>query len=400
MQKRLVLTISQLTSMVKEILEENFVDLWVEGEVSNLRIPSSGHIYLTLKDENSQIRVVMFRGQGRFLKFRLEDGLHVILRGNITVYEARGEYQIQANYIEPAGIGALQLAFEQLKEKLAKEGLFDPSRKRPIPMVPKKVGIITSPTGAAIRDMLHILGRRFANLHILISPVKVQGVDAPPEIVQALMDMNTIEDLDVIIVGRGGGSIEDLWAFNDERVARAIYGSRAPVISAVGHEIDFTIADFVADLRAPTPSAAAELVVHNKADLEERLNALYRRLSHITTGCLNLLNSHLRRLLGGLRSPVDKVRQFSQRLDDLGIRLNSSVKQKLELAKKRLDREASILNSVSPLAILNRGYSITINLATGMVVKEIKTVKTGDTVGVRVTDGEMECRVEKTHLSR
>ena len=394
-QKRPVLTVSQLTSMVKGVLEENFALLWVEGEISNLRTPSSGHIYFTLKDENSQIKVVMFRGRGSFLKFRLEDGLHIILRGNIRVYEARGEYQILADYIEPVGAGALQLAFEQLKERLAKEGLFDKARKRPIPSVPKKVGIITSPTGAAIRDMLHIMDRRFANLHILIYPVRVQGVEAPPEIIQAIRDMNTIEDLDVIIVGRGGGSIEDLWAFNDEGVARAIYNSRVPVISAVGHETDFTIADFVADLRAPTPSAAAELVVQNKVEIEERLKTLYKRLCHISKGCLTLLNSHLKNIEGRLRSPIDRVRQFAQRLDDMTIRLNLSIRQKLEFSKKKLERDMSLLNSLSPLAILQRGYSITTTLSTGAVVKEIAEVMVGDRVGVRLTDGEMECMVEK-----
>ncbi|MDO8446870.1 MAG: exodeoxyribonuclease VII large subunit [Deltaproteobacteria bacterium] len=394
-QKRPVLTVSQLTSMVKGTLEENFALVWVEGEVSNLRTPSSGHIYFTLKDENSQIRVVMFKGQGRFLKFKPDDGLHIILRGNITVYEARGEYQILAEYIEPAGVGALQLAFEQLKEKLEKEGLFDKARKRSIPMVPKKVGIITSPTGAAIRDMLHILGRRFANLHILIYPVRVQGVEAPPEIVQGIRDMNTIPDLDAIIVGRGGGSIEDLWAFNDEGVARAIYNSRVPVISAVGHETDFTIADFVADLRAPTPSAAAELVVQNKVDLEERLEALYRRLCHIVKGELNLLHSHIRNLEGRLKTPRDRVNQLLQRLDDMTLRLNLSMRQKVEFTKSKLEREMSLLNSLSPLAILNRGYSITTSIETGMVIKEIGAVKIGDRVGVRVTDGEMECCIER-----
>ncbi len=397
-QKKPVLTVSQLTSMVKGILEENFALLWVEGEVSNLRTPSSGHIYFTLKDENSQIKVVMFRGRGSFLKFRLEDGLHIILRGNITVYETRGQYQILADYVEPVGAGALQLAFEQMKERLAKEGLFDKNRKRPIPSVPKKVGIITSPTGAAIRDMLHIMDRRFANLHIMIYPVRVQGVEAPPEIIQAIRDMNGIPDLDAIIVGRGGGSIEDLWAFNDEGVARAIYNSRVPVISAVGHETDFTIADFVADLRAPTPSAAAELVVQNKADIEERLKTLNRRLRHISKGRLTLLNSHLRNMEGRLRSPIDRVRQFAQRLDDMTIRLNLSIRQKLEFSKKKLDRDMSLLNSLSPLVILQRGYSITTSLSTGAVVKEIAEVKVGDRVGVRVTDGEMECRVEKSSM--
>lgn len=394
-QKRPVLTVSQLTSMVKGTLEENFAIVWVEGEVSNLKTPSSGHIYFTLKDENSQIRVVMFRGQGRFLKFKPEDGLHIILRGNITVYEARGEYQVLADYIEPVGAGALQLAFEQLKEKLAKEGLFEKARKRPVPMVPKKVGIITSPTGAAIRDMLHILGRRFANLHILIYPVRVQGAEAPPEIIQAIRDMNTIQDLDAIIVGRGGGSIEDLWAFNDEGVARAIYNSRVPVISAVGHETDFTIADFVADLRAPTPSAAAELVVQNKVDLEERLETVYRRLCHIVKGELNLLHSHIRNLDGRLKTPRDRVNQLLQRLDDMTLRLNLSMRQRLEFTKRKLEGEMSLLNSLSPLAILNRGYSITTKVPTGEVIKEIGAVKMGDRVGVRVTDGEMVCCIER-----
>ncbi|MBI4745272.1 MAG: exodeoxyribonuclease VII large subunit [Deltaproteobacteria bacterium] len=396
-QKKPVLTVSQLTSMVKGVLEENFALVWVEGEVSNLRTPSSGHTYFTLKDEKSQIKVVMFRGRGSFLRFRLEDGLHIILRGNITVYETRGEYQILADYIEPVGAGALQLAFEQLKERLAKEGLFDKVRKRPIPPVPKKVGIITSPTGAAIRDMLHIMDRRFANLHIMIYPVRVQGVEAPPEIIQAIREMNGIPDLDVIIVGRGGGSIEDLWAFNDEGVARAIYNSMVPVISAVGHETDFTIADFVADLRAPTPSAAAELVVQNKVEIEERLKTLYKRLCHISKGRLILLNSHLRNMEGRLRSPIDKVRQLSQRLDDMTIRLSLSIRQKLEFSKKKLDRNMSLLNSLSPLAILQRGYSITTSLSTGAVVKEIAEVKLGDRVAVRVTDGEMECIVERLH---
>lgn len=381
--------------MVKGILEENFALVWVEGEVSNLRIPSSGHIYFTLKDENSQIRVVMFRGHAQLLSFRLEDGLHVITRGSLSVYEARGEYQILADYIEPAGIGALQLAFEQLKERLSKEGLFNPTRKRPIPAVPKKIGIITSPTGAAIRDMLNILDRRFANLNILIYPVRVQGAEAPTEIIQALRDMNAIEGLDVIIVGRGGGSIEDLWAFNNEGVARAIYHSKVPVISAVGHETDFTIADFVADLRAPTPSAAAELVVKNKVELEERLEGLYRRLCHIARGRLHLVGSHLRSLEGRLRNPMDRVRQLSQRVDDLTIRLNHSITRKLEFSKKKLEREVGLLNSFSPLAILNRGYSITINLATATIVKEIEAVNIGDRVGIRVTDGEMECLVER-----
>src|SRR5216684_3755323 len=265
--ERRVYTVSELTGQIKGTLEGAFPAVWVEGEISNLRMPSSGHAYFTLKDEGAQLSAVLFRGRGRRVRFEPEDGMHVLAFGGLDVYAARGQYQLVVELMEPQGLGALQLAFEQLKRKLEAEGLFDEGRKRKLPVFPRVIGIVTSPTGAAIRDMLNIIGRRFGDLHILIAPVRVQGDGAPGEIIQALLNLQAVAELDVIIVGRGGGSIEDLWAFNDEGVARAIVDCRVPVVSAVGHEIDVTIADLVADARAPTPSAAAALVVPKKLDL-------------------------------------------------------------------------------------------------------------------------------------
>src|SRR5512136_2779310 len=262
-----ILTVSRLTALIRSTLEENFEHVWVEGEVSNLSTPSSGHLYFTLKDAGAQLRCVMFKGAVRNLRFRLKDGMGLILRGRITVYEQRGDYQLIAEYAEPLGIGALQLAFEQLKERLVREGLFDESRKKPLPVLPQRIGVVTSPTGAAIHDILTVVNRRFANVQILIVPVRVQGDGAAAEIAAAIDDVNRYGAVDVMIVGRGGGSLEDLWAFNEEAVARAIARSRIPVISAVGHETDYTIADFAADLRAPTPSAAAELAVKDRDEL-------------------------------------------------------------------------------------------------------------------------------------
>ena len=284
MRERTVFTVSGLTLGIKTALEEGFPAVWVEGEVSNLRTPSSGHAYFTLKDDAAQLRCVLFRGRGRRVRFEVEDGLQVLAFGGLDVYANRGEYQLVVELLEPKGLGGLQIAFEQLKRKLEAEGLFDAGKKRPLPLFPRVIGIVTSPTGAALRDMLNIIGRRFADLRVLIAPVRVQGEEAPREIVAAIADLCEIPDLDVVIVARGGGSIEDLWAFNDERVARAIAGCRVPVISAVGHETDFTIADFVADLRAPTPSGAAELVVREKLHVVRALGELYARLGQAMRG--------------------------------------------------------------------------------------------------------------------
>ena len=269
--QRQVYSVSELTQRLKGLLETQFPDVWVAGEISNLRPATSGHLYFTLKDSNAQLRAVCFRSQARYLKFKPRDGVSVIARGRLSVYEARGEYQLLVELLEPAGLGALQLAFEQLKAKLAAEGLFDTARKKPLPVLPRTVGIVTSPSGAVIRDILRVLRRRYRNMNALLYPVRVQGEGAAQEIVQAIEHLNRRGGVDVMILARGGGSLEDLWAFNEEDVARAIAASRIPIISGVGHESDFTIADFVADLRAPTPSAAAELVVHRKQDFQAEL---------------------------------------------------------------------------------------------------------------------------------
>ena len=273
-----ILTVSRLTALLRDVLEENFEQVWVEGEVSNLSRPSSGHLYFSLKDGGAQLRCVMFKGSARSLRFRPTDGMALIARGRISVYDQRGEYQLICDYLEPAGLGALQAAFMQLKERLAAEGLFDEGLKHPLPVLPRTVGVITSSTGAAVHDILNVLKRRFSSLSVLLYPVRVQGEGAALEIARAVDDMNRLKLVDVLIVGRGGGSLEDLWAFNEEVLARALRRSAIPVISAVGHETDWTIADFVADLRAPTPSAAAELVIASADELRNRLENLSHRL--------------------------------------------------------------------------------------------------------------------------
>src|SRR5204863_4564033 len=277
-ETRAVLTVSALTEKLRQVLEEKFPMVWVEGEISNFKVYGSGHAYFTLKDSGAQVRAVLFRNRMRRIRFEPGDGLHVLAMGSVEVYPQRGEYQLVVELLEPRGLGALQLAFEQLKARLAAEGLFDEGRKRALPRFPRKIGIVTSPSGAAIRDMLRVIGRRFGELHIVLAPCRVQGDGAAEEIARGIRDLNALGDVDVLIVGRGGGSLEDLWAFNEEVVARAIAGSKVPVISAVGHEVDVTIADFVADLRAPTPSAAAELVVREKQTIVETIADLHHRL--------------------------------------------------------------------------------------------------------------------------
>ncbi len=440
MSARSILTVSQLTSEIKTLLERSFDHVWVEGEISNLRLPGSGHLYFTLKDEKAQIRAVMFRLQNRLLKFDPKDGLQVIGCGRVTVYEPRGDYQIILDYLEPKGLGALQLAFEQLKEKLAAEGLFDPARKKPIPHLPQKIGIVTSPTGAAIRDILRIIDRRFANVRILLYPVRVQGQGAAQEIARAVQALNELPDVDVMIVGRGGGSLEDLWAFNEEIVARAIFSSRVPVISAVGHEVDFTIADFVADLRASTPSAAAELVVRNKIELAQNLKSLERALRQSFRATLDLRQERLFSLKGRLADPRRRLSDQRIRLDDLSTRLAYSLKQGLRRQQDRLrlqqgsllllspakrleehsqkftqvmrrltvslQREIRIsrqrfegvmgkLCSLSPLGVLERGYSIARVLPSREIVRRADDLKVNSLVNVKVHRGEFVARVEE-----
>ena len=442
MSERVVCTVTELAMRIKAQLEDQFPAVWVEGEISNLRTPSSGHAYFTLKDDGAQLRCVLFRGRGRRVAFQPEDGMQVLAFGGLDVYLARGEYQLVVELLEPKGVGALQLAFEQLKRKLAAEGLFEEARKRPLPPFPRTIGIVTSPTGAAIRDMLHVIDRRFADLRILITPVRVQGEEAPGEIVRALRDLESVEDLDVVIVGRGGGSIEDLWAFNDERVARAIAACRVPVISAVGHETDFTIADFVADLRAPTPSAAAELVVREKlqvaralvtlydnlkqamADRLERerervealgkrrvltdaaraLRDLYRRVDELTArltravrGSERQATHRLSLATNALRSlnPVARIANGTVLLGQLRGRLASAAVHGVKVSRHRFDAAVGRLDSLSPLAVLGRGYSLARLLPSGAIVRSAAQTRPGDAVEILLHQGALEARVER-----
>jgi exodeoxyribonuclease VII large subunit len=393
---RRVYTVSGLTTEVKAVLEDGFSAVWVEGELSNFKHHTSGHMYFSLKDAEAQIRAVMFRGSNRLLKFTPKDGMAVLLFGTVTVYERRGEYQINVEFMEPKGIGALQLAFEQLKARLEAEGLFETSRKRPLPRLPRKVGIITSPTGAVIRDMVTIIGRRFPGLALLIHPVQVQGETAAAEIAAALATLGRRPDLDVLIVARGGGSLEDLWAFNEEIVARAIARSPIPVIAAVGHETDVTIADFVADVRAPTPSAAAELVVAQRDELRQRVDDLMARaLLALGNGLatrrarIQMLGRHLIVL-----SPVARVRSQAERLRGLRQRLHAWWAAARMIRQERLRVLAGKLETLSPLAILGRGYSICFSLPSRRVLKSAAGIRVGSEIAVRLHRGELRCVVQ------
>ncbi len=394
--KQRIYSVGELTKDIKSELEGSFADVWVEGEISNLATPRSGHTYFTLKDQHSQIRAVIFKYIGSRLKFQLENGIQVLLRGSVSVYEPRGEYQLIVKYAEPRGAGALQLAFEQLKRRLAAEGLFDKAYKKPIPLLPKKIGVVTSATGAAIRDILNVVNRRFANVHILIAPVRVQGTEAPGEIARAIESFNRLADIDVLIVGRGGGSLEDLWGFNEEIVARSIFTSNIPVISAVGHEIDFTIADFAADLRAPTPSAAAELVVQNKENLLNMVNMLTARLKNAVTNMLSRFNETTQQYIIRLQDPRKRLGELQQRVDDLQHRLNTSFQHTLDKKHYQLDTFIGKLDSLSPLALLSRGYAICRSAATLRTIKTIADVNIGEDVLVRIAEGEMRCEVKET----
>ena len=392
---RQIFSVSQLTQEIKNILENNFYYVWVEGEISNTRSPISGHIYFTLKDEGAQVKAVIFRGQSRGIKFKLTDGIHVICRGMVSVYKERGEYQLILDRIEPKGVGAQQLALQQLKEKLAKEGFFDAARKKPIPMLPEKVGIITSPTGAAIRDILKVFERRFLDIGVLIYPVRVQGMESAQEISKGIEELNHLGGLDIIIIARGGGSQEDLWAFNEEVVARAIYNSKAPVVSAVGHEIDYTIADMVADLRAPTPSAAAEMVIRSKEEFKERLSAVNFQL---VSGIKNMISDKriiLHRLERGLIDPSRRLKEIRLRLGDITDRLGIAMTHFIEIIKKDYNNLIDRLNILSPLNILGRGYSITRKIPSMAILHDSKDIEEGDDVNVILGKGEIFCKVTK-----
>ena len=390
-----IYSVTQLTKAIKGELEQQFANVWVEGEISNLVTPRSGHTYFTLKDEGSQIRAVMFKYLGTRLKFQLEHGMHILARGSVSVYEPRGEYQLIISYVEPRGTGALQLAFEQLKKRLGEEGVFDEKYKKPIPLLPKKIGVVTSSTGAAIRDILNVVNRRFANVHILIAPVRVQGDEAPREIAQAIEQFNQLQDIDVLIVGRGGGSLEDLWAFNEEIVARSIFASTIPVISAVGHEIDFTIADFVADLRAPTPSAAAELVVQNKEDLIHTVNVFSTRLKNSVMNLLSRTKETTQQYAIRLQDPRQRINELQQRIDELQHRLTTTFQHSLDKRRYRLEMLLGKLDSLSPLSLLSRGYAICRSAIALHTVKTVADVEIGEDVLIRVSDGELRCEVKE-----
>ena len=436
---RRALSVSELNAQIKTLLEGRFLDVWVQGEISNFLRHSSGHWYFTLKDQGASIQCASFRMQNRLIRFAPQDGLTVRARGRVAVYEPRGAYQLQVEFLEPVGAGALQFAFEQLKAKLDAEGLFDQARKRALPVLPRRIGVVTSPDGAAVRDILRIVKRRNEAIDILVAPVRVQGDGAAREIVEAIETLNALASVDVIIVGRGGGSIEDLWCFNEEIVARAIFNSRVPVISAVGHETDFTIADFVADLRASTPSAAAEMVAAAREEMYARMRTLRGRMAAAARYRIMALRTRLSTLRSSrafqvlprrikatsqrvdgrlhsiervLRSRIQRrrmrLRAVVERLNEADVRRSLAMRAaRLARLRARLERAgASItprereklsvaargLESLSPLAVLGRGYAIAFN-ERGGVIKRAADVSEGDRLKVRVSEGDIPCTV-------
>ena len=389
-----ILTVTQLSHQIKNLLEGTFPEVWVEGEISNLTVPQSGHVYFTIKDEHSQIKAVLFKSSQRHLKFTLQHGMQVICRGRVSVYEPRGEYQVIVEYVEPKGVGALQRAYEELKAKLEKEGLFSRDRKKPLPFLPQRIGIVTSPTGAAIRDILRVIKRRHPRMAILIYPVPVQGPDSTPAIVDAIEYFNKEKNVDVMIVGRGGGSLEDLWTFNEEAVARAIHASRIPVISAVGHETDYTIADFVADLRAPTPSAAAEMVVESEEHLQEFIRSLSSRLVMSVRQGLERRRDMVRHAIRLLADPRKRLEQYSQRIDEMLGRLVTGLRHHVRRDRALLTSLTGALDHLNPLAILARGYSVTRTLPAGTIVKDASEVRSGDMLSTKLHKGEVISRAQ------
>jgi exodeoxyribonuclease VII large subunit len=405
-EERKPLTVSQLTSSIRISLESRFPSVWVEGEISNFKDHSSGHWYFTLKDSNAQLRAKCFRSTNTRIRFRPVNGLHVRARGKLSVYAPRGEYELVVDALDPVGAGALQIAFEQLRDRLQAEGLFAKELKRPLPVFPRRVGIVTSPTGAAIRDILNVISRRTRTVHVLFSPAKVQGDSAGPSIARAIQFINqhheralregrTADLVDVLIVGRGGGSTEDLWAFNQEEVARAIRKSTIPVISAVGHETDFTIADFVSDLRAPTPSAAAELVAAHEDQLCSALDQLGRQMNRLMRFRIVDLRSRVQKQ--ALSHAFDEVkshlRDARRRFDAASSACNGAMETSIQDARERLGLAAASLDALSPLAVLHRGYAIAQD-ASGKPLRDAAAVNAGDEVAVRLAKGRLNTRVE------
>lgn len=422
-----VYTVSEITSFIKKQLETVFPLVWVEGEISNFHRHQSGHVYFTLKDQHSQLRAVMFRSEVKQVPFVMKDGMQVICRGRISVYEPRGQYQLITESVEPKGKGALQLAFEQLKAKLKKEGLFEVGLKKKLPLLPKRVGVVTSPRGAAIVDILRTLERRFARLHILIYPVRVQGEGASDEIVEGIENLSDLPDIDVLIVGRGGGSLEDLWAFNEEKVARAIYRCPLPVISAVGHEVDFTIADLVADFRASTPSVAAELVIEKEQSFLDKIENLKKRIVHHQKYFLQGEKQKVMELIHhrAFRNFKDKIHHLQQKVDELeGSALNVMEKKKQKMTeyssravfleekmnsvlermiqnyKGKWERLSSELHNLSPLNILKKGYTLCWKNGSSKPIQRIQEIEEKDQVWVSFYKGEFTCLVQEIDPER
>jgi exodeoxyribonuclease VII large subunit len=416
-EERIVLSISEIVNDVKNELQGKFRDIWIQGEISNLRRPGSGHLYFTLKDDSAQIAAVCFRLRARYLKFQPEDGMDVVVRGSASVYTPRGQLQFMVEHMEPMGRGALQLAFEQLKERLETEGLFDVAHKKELPVLPSKIGVVTSSSGAAIQDILRVLRRRNDRINILLYPTRVQGEGAAAEIAAGIQFLSDRPDIDVIIAGRGGGSLEDLWPFNEEVVARAIYEAKVPVISAVGHEIDFTIADFVADLRAPTPSVAAEIVSGKREELLNQVKALSRQCRQLISLQLASRKGKYQELIGrrGFIDAQSRVRMLIQRLDELRLRLTGTLPLVMErwrvsvdqyekdlrqvtmfamkARRQRIEAWKERLRAYSPQQVLDRGYAI-VSLATGEIIRDPAKVSPGERIRIKVSKGEFTARKE------
>ncbi len=395
-EERKALSVTQVNLYVKEVIaaDDILCDILVKGEISNFKAHTSGHMYMSLKDESGVIRAVMFRGSAMKLTFKPQNGMKVVAHGRISVYERDGQYQLYIDDMQQEGQGDLYVAFEQLKVKLSAEGLFDPAHKMKLPKYPKRVGVVTAPTGAAIRDIINVLTRRFSYSDIVLYPVLVQGENSAQSIVEAIEYFNRTRSADVLIVGRGGGSIEDLWSFNEEIVARAIYNSEIPIVSAVGHEIDFTISDFVADLRAPTPSAAAELVVPSQIELAEKFNNVYRRLYQQAMGLLERRRLQLEHLKErpAFKNPVRIIDDERQYIDSLFHMFETAYKTALSKKSQRLTESVAKLDGLSPLGTLSRGYSVSKD-EKGDIIRSVKQVKPGDRVNIKVSDGSFNAEV-------
>jgi exodeoxyribonuclease VII large subunit len=385
------LTVTQLTAQLKNVMESSFRFVWVSGEISNCKQASSGHIYFTLKDEGAQLAAIIWRSAAQRLRFQLKDGLKVLAAGPIQLYETRGQYQLIAEMLEPQGVGALELAFRQLQQKLDAEGLFAQDRKRAWPVFPRRIALVTSPSGAAVRDMLQVITRRWPRARIIVVPVPVQGAEAAPQIAAALRRVHLIPEVDVVICGRGGGSLEDLWAFNEEVVARAIYECLVPVISAVGHEIDLTIADLVADKRALTPSEAAELVVPLESDVRLLLEQVRQRLTSALQYRAQQARFQVERLAQrpSLARPLDRIHELEAEVDDLEERMRNAIQRRLESTRQQLGTISASLNALSPLAVLDRGYSLTKRLDDGSLIRDVNQLKAGDRISTLFASGSV-----------